>query len=410
MAGRRKLAMFAGMATVGLLAAFSAAAQKPSMKDEVRIGVLTDMASAYSDLVGAGSVIAARMAIEDFEAAEKPSFKIKLYSADHQNKADVASNIARRWFDQDGVDMITDVTGASVALAVSKLAPVYDKVILMTSSGQPSLTSEDCQKTVLHWTYNTFAVGRSTAEIVTREGGSTWFFITADYAGGRSMEEGATAGVRAAGGKVLGSAKHPPAATTDFASQLLTAQSSGAKVVGLANAGADAINTIKQAREFGIQRQQTLAAALLFITDVHSLGLPLAQGMYMTSAFYWDLNEASRTWSRRFFERHGKMPTMVQAGLYSATLHYLKAVKAASTVDAQTVVRQMRATPVRDMFTQSGYIRDDGLMVHDLYSFKVKAPADSKEPWDLLSLRATIPGDQAFAPLSESKCAHVVAR
>ncbi|GGC54154.1 ABC transporter substrate-binding protein [Chelatococcus reniformis] len=393
-----------------LLASGQASAGPASTPEEIRIGVLTDMVSAYADLVGPGSVIAAQMAIEDFEAQDKPSFKIRLYSADHQNKPDIASNIARRWFDEDKIDMVTDVTGASAALAVSKLAPIYNKVILMTSSGQPSLTSEDCQPTVLHWTYNTYAIGRSTAEIVTRAGKDTWFFVTADYAGGRSMQDGATAGVLAGGGRVIGAAKHPPASGTDFSSQLLTAQASGAKVIGIANAGADAVNTIKQAHEFGMSKTQTLAAALLFITDIYSLGLPVAQGMYLTSAFDWDLNEASRAWSRRFFARHGKMPTMVQAGLYSATLHYLKAVKAAKTAEAKAVVAAMKAAPVQDMFTPNGRIREDGLMVHDLYVFRVKTPAESREPWDLLKLEATIPGDKAFAPLSESKCPHVSTR
>lgn len=396
----------------GLLGAVSAtalaqsAAPASEAPKDVRIGVLTDKSSIFSDLVGDGSVQAAQMAIDDFIAAEKPEFKISLVSADHSSKADVASSIARRWFDQDGVDLIGDVAGASVALAVSKLAPQYNKVVLVSAAAQNSLTNEECLPTVLHWTFNSYGVARTTAREMMKQGKDTWYFMTADYAGGHSLEQDAATVVKGAGGKILGVTRHP-FNTADFSSPLLVAQSSGAKVIGLASAGNDLVTSIKQANEYGISKQQTLVGLNVFLLDVHALGLDMAQGMYLTSAFYWDLDEETRAWARRFFEKRQRMPTMPQAGLYSGVLHYLKAIKAGGTKEAKAVVAKMREIPVQDMFARNGKLREDGLMEHDLYLFQVKSPAESKYPWDYYSLKQVVPGAEAFQPLSQSTCPHV---
>jgi len=373
---------------------------------DVRIGVLTDKSSIFSDLVGDGSVLAAQMAIDDFIASEKPGFKVSLLSADHSSKADVASAIARNWFDQEGVDMIGDLAGASVSLAVSKLAPQYNKVVLVSAAAQNSLTNEDCQPTVLHWTFNSYGVARTTAREVMKQGIDSWYFLTADYAGGHSLERDASAVVTAGGGKILGSTRHP-FNNADFSSMLLMAQASGAKAIGIASAGNDLVTEIKQANEYGITRKQTLVGLNVFLLDVHGLGLEMAQGMYLTSAFYWDMDDETRAWSKRFFEKRQRMPTMPQAGLYSGVLHYLKAVKAGGTKEAKAVVAKMRETPVRDMFARNGKLREDGLMEHDLYLFQVKTPAESKYPWDYYNLKKVVPGDQAFQPLSESTCPFV---
>ncbi|WP_342644085.1 ABC transporter substrate-binding protein [Rhodoligotrophos ferricapiens] len=388
---------------------FAVAAQSPATfaqsapVDDVKVGVLTDMSSVFSDLVGKGSVIAAQMAIDDFVAAEKPDFKVSMISADHTSKADVASNVARQWIDQEGVDVITDIAGASVTLAVSKVGAEKNKIVLATASGQNSLTSEDCQPTALHWTYNTRAVSGTTARAVTKEGGNKWFFITADYAGGRSLQEDATEGVLAEGGEVVGSIKHP-FNSQDFSSQLLTAQTSGANVVAFANSGPEFVNGTKQAIEYGINTQAKLVGLLPYVTDIHTLGLEATQGMYVTDPAYWDRNDATRAWSKRFFEKHGKMPTYVQAGLYSGIMHYLKAVKAAGTTDTEAVLAKMREMPINDAFTDNAKLREDNMVVRDMYVYKVKAPADSKGEWDLYEYQYTVPGDQAFRPLSESKC------
>ena len=374
--------------------------------NEVRIGVLTDMSGVFSDLSGPGSVLAAQMAIDDFKASAKPGFAVKLLSADHQNKADIASAKARSWFDQDGVDMIADLPSSAVALAVVKLAKEKNRLVIVSGGASASITNEECTPTALHWVYDTFSLASGTARAVVKQGGDTWFFITADYAGGKALERDAAEVVVANGGKVLGRIRHPFPGS-DFSSYLLQAQASGAKVVGLANAGNDTTNTIRQAVEFGITKKQSLAATLMFITDVHSLGLAKAQGMYLTEGFYWDLDEQTRAWSRRFFGVQKRMPTMIQAGVYSSVLHYLKAVNAARSDEPGAVLQKMRELPVSDMFARHGRLRADGRMVHDMYLFQVKKPDESKYPWDYYNLRQVIPGDQAFQSLEKGSCAHV---
>jgi branched-chain amino acid transport system substrate-binding protein len=371
--------------------------------DLVRIGVLTDFSGVYSDITGKGAVIATQMAIDDFLEKEKPSFKVEMISADHQNKADIAANKTREWFDRDNVDVVTELTSTSVALAVQKIAKEKNKLVLISGASSSRITNEDCNDVTVHWTYDTYALANGTARAVTKAGGKTWFFVTADYAFGHSLEKDATAVIRANGGQVIGSVSHPFPGS-DFSSFLLTAQSSGAQVIGLANAGGDLINSIKQAAEFGIAPKQSLAALLMFITDVNSLGLKVTQGMYLTEGFYWDLNGDTRAWSKRFYEQTKRMPSMVQAGQYSLVLHYLKAVKAVSSVDTQKVMVQMKKTPVNDFFAKNGSIRDDGRMVHDMYLLQVKKPAESTMPWDYYNVRATIPATEAFQPLSASRC------
>ena len=387
---------------VALLVVYGAAGAQIS-DNVVKIGVLTDMAGVYSDATGAGAVAAVRMAIEDFKQREKPAFAIEMVSADHQNKGDIASNKAREWFDRDKVDIVTDLVTTSTALAVMKVAKEKNRIVIVSGAGSTRITNEDCNDVTVHWTYDTFAVANGTAKAVVKQGGKTWFFLTADYAFGLSLEKDATDVVVANGGKVLGSVRHPfPGA--DFSSFLLTAQASGAQVIGLANAGADMTNSIKQAAEFGITPKQSLAGLLMFISDVHSLGLKTTQGMYLTEAFYWDMSAETRAWSRRFFERQKKMPTMAQAGLYSAVTHYLRAVRAIGSDDTGKVMAAMKKTPINDFFAKNGFIRDDGRMVHDVYLMQVKKPEESKYPWDYYWIRQTIPGAEAFQPLARSKC------
>ncbi|CAO3422403.1 ABC transporter substrate-binding protein [Azospirillum doebereinerae] len=384
------------------VAAIPAARAETPVK-EVKIGVLTDMSSIYSDLVGPGSVVAAQMAIDDFIAAEKPGFKISLVSADHTSKADAASSIARKWIDEQGVDVLTDVAGASVTLAVSNIGAEKNKLVLATASGQNSLSSEDCKPTTLHWSYNTRAVSATTAKAVTLEGAKTWYFVTADYAGGRSLEEDATKGVLAGGGKVLGSVKHP-FNNSDFSSQILMGQSSGATAIGFGNSGPDTINAVKQANEYGLNGKVALTPLLAMITDIDAMGLDMAKGMYVTESFYWDLNDQTRAWSKRFFDQRKKMPTMVQAGLYSGVMHYLKSVKAANSSDTAPVLAKMKELPISDAVTKTSHLRADNIVLRDMYLFKVKAPSESKYAWDYYKLEKTVPGDEAFAPLAESKC------
>ena len=395
------------MKTVQFLAgaaalAFTAAAQAQVSNDVVKIGVLTDLSGAYSDLAGPGSVLAVKMAVEDFggKVLGKP---IEVVSADHQNKGDIAANKAREWFDRDNVDMIIDLVSSSTALAVMKVAKEKNKVSIVSGAASTKITNEDCTDTNVHYTYDTRSLAEGTGRAVVKQGGDTWFFLTADYAFGHSLEKDTSEVVIAAGGKVLGSVRHPFPGQ-DFSSFLLKAQASGAKVIGLANAGTDTQNSIKQAAEFGITPKQKLAGLLIFITDIHSVGLKAAQELYVTESFYWDMDDATRAWSKKFFDRHKKMPTMVQAGDYSATMHYLNAIKAAGTDDTTKVMEKMRATPVNDFFAKNGKIRVDGLHVHDVYLFQVKKPADSKQPWDYYKLVQTVPGEQAFTPLSQSKC------
>ncbi|MBN9694900.1 MAG: ABC transporter substrate-binding protein [Zoogloea sp.] len=391
------------IACTAALATLSAGAHAQISGGVVKIGVLTDLSGTYSDLAGSGAVLATKMAIDDFIAKEKPDFKIEMVSADHQNKADIASNKAREWFEREGVDTATELVTTSVALAVMKIAKEKDRIALMSGPGSTPITNEQCNDVSVHYTYDTYALANGTAKAVTKQGGKSWFFLTADYAFGQALEKDASAVVTANGGKVLGSVRHPFPGS-DFSSFLLKAQASGAQVIGLANAGADTTNAIKQAAEFGITPTQSLAGLLMFITDIHSLGLKSTQGMYLTEGFYWDLNEETRAWSKRFFGVQKKMPTMVQAGQYSSVYHYLKAVKAAGSDDTKKVMAQMKKLPINDFFAKNGQIREDGRMVHDMYLMQVKKPAESKYPWDYYHVRQVIPAAEAFQPLSQSRC------
>ena len=367
----------------------------------VKIGVLTDMSSLYADIGGPGSVEAARMAIEDFggKVLGRP---IELVSADHQNKPDVGSNIARRWYDEDGVDLITDVPTSSVALAVEDVSREKHKLAIFTGAGSSDITGKNCSPYAAHWVYDTYALAHGTGSAIVKEGGTSWFFITADYAFGHALERDTAAVVKANGGTVLGEVR-VPLNTQDFSSYLLQAQASKAKIIGLANAGGDTINSIKQAAEFGIvQGGQKLAGLLVFITDVHSLGLQTAQGLQLTSAFYWNQNDETRAWSKRFFDRVHRMPTMVQAGVYSAVKHYLEAVKALGTKDPDKVMAKMRATPINDFMSHNATLRIDGRVLRDLYLFEVKKPSESKDAWDYFKQLRTIPASEAFRPLDQA--------
>ena len=382
--------------------AMAGAAQAQVSNDVVKIGVLTDLSGAYSDLAGPGSVLAVKIAVEDFggKVLGKP---IEVVSADHQNKGDIAANKAREWFDRDNVDLIIDLTTSSTALAVMKVAKEKNKISIVSGAASTKITNEDCTDTNVHYTYDTRSLAEGTGRAVVKQGGDTWYFLTADYAFGHSLEKDTSEVVIAAGGKVLGSVRHPFPGQ-DFSSFLLKAQASGAKVIGLANAGTDTQNSIKQALEFGITPKQKLAGLLMSINDVHSVGLKAAQDLYVTESFYWDKDDAARAWSKKFFDRHKKMPNMVQAGDHSATMHYLNAIKAAGTDDTAKVMEKMKATPVNDFFAKNGKIRADGLHVHDVYLFQVKKPADSKQPWDYYNAVQTVPGEQAFTPLAQSRC------
>jgi branched-chain amino acid transport system substrate-binding protein len=370
----------------------------------VKLGVLNDRSGVYSDLTGEGSVIAARMAAEDFKAAEK-GIKVDIVAADHQNKPDIGASIARQWYDQEGVDVILDVPTSSVALAVNGIAREKNKILINSGGGTSDLTGPQCSPNTVHWTYDTWALANGTGGAMVKRGGDTWFFVTADYAFGHALERDTAALVTKAGGKIVGTVRHPFPGQ-DFASFLLQAQSSGAKVIGLANAGGDFTNTMKQAAEFGIvQGGQSLAGLLVFITDVHSLGLQVAQGLVMTEAFYWDQNDQTRAWSKRFAEKNGgKMPTMVHAGVYAGALHYLKVVEALKGKDTAKVMAKMKEMPTDDPLFGKGIIRQDGRKIHDMYLFEVKKPSESKGAWDLYKQLATIPADQAFRPLNEGGC------
>ena len=371
----------------------------------VKIGVLDDMSGLYSDIGGRGEVVAAEMAAAEMgnKILEAP---IQIVSADHQNKADVGANKAREWFDGN-VDVIVGTVNSSVALAVSKVANEKHRLFMVSGAASTRLTNEDCNPATIHWEYDTYATGVATAKPVIAQGGKTWFFLTADYAFGKSLQQDTTNAVNANGGKVLGSVLHPLNAS-DFSSYLLQAQSSGAQVIGLANAGGDLINSIKAASEFGIRKKQQLVALLIFISDVHSLGLNVAQGLYAAEGFYWDHDNDTRKWGKAFAAKMGgKMPTMVQAGVYSSTLQYLKAVQAAGTDDAGAVRKKLEEMTISDATVKNGKVRADGRMVHDFYLYQVKSPSESKGPWDYYKLVATIPGDQAFQPLSASRCSLV---
>ncbi len=389
------------------LLALTAAATAQISGDVVKIGVLTDQSGNFSSLSGTGSVLAAEMAVADYGGvvAGKP---IQVINADHQNKTDVGLQIARRWFDVDGVDAIVDVPNSAIVLGVQDIAKERNRVLLVSGGGTADLTGKACSPVGIHWTWDTYSFAVGSARALLEQGNDTWFFLTADFAFGAAMQRDATKVIEAGGGKVLGAVKHP-LQSADFSSFLLQAQSSGAKIVALANGGSDTINSIKQAAEFGLtERGQKLAALAIYITDVHAIGLKGAQGLVLTTAFYWDRDDETRAWSRRFFARHGAMPTQAQAGVYSAVMHYLKAIAATGTDEARAVVTRMKAMPVDDFFARGGTIRADGRMVHDMYLAQVKKPDESHYAWDYYKILHTIPGDQAFRPLSESECPLVV--
>jgi branched-chain amino acid transport system substrate-binding protein len=369
----------------------------------IKIGVLSDMSSLYADIGGAGSVAAAQMAVKDM-GGSVAGVPVQVISADHLNKADTGTAIVRRWIDQEGVDAVVDVPTSSVALAVQQVLKEKQKVFLISGAASSDLTGKSCSPTGVHWTYDTYALAHGTGGALVKQGGDTWFFITADYAFGHALQRDTAEVVTKAGGKVLGSVD-PPLNNADFSSFLLQAQQSKAKIIGLANAGGDTINSIKQAAEFGIVAGgQRLAGLLVFISDVNSLGLKTAQGLVLTSAFYWDQDDATRAWSKRYMEQIHKPPTMVQAGVYGAVTHYLKAIAAAKTDDGPKVVAQMRQMPINDFMTKNGKLREDGRVMRDMYLFEVKKPAESKSQFDYFKQLATIPADEAFRPLSESEC------
>ena len=379
------------------------AARAQISDDIVRIGVLNDQSNVYADLGGPGSVIAARMAIEDVggKVLGKP---IDMLVADHQSKADVGASIARQWFDSDKVDLVIGFDNSSVALAVEQVAFQKNRIAIAGAIGTTAFTGKACTPNEAAWVYDAYALTNTLARSVVGRGQNTWFFITVDYSLGHSLEADATAAVVASGGKVLGSARHP-LNTADFSAYLLQAQASGAKVVALANAGGDMTNSIKQANEFGLANAgQTIVSLLTFITDVNSVGLKAAQGLTFVTAFYWDRDDESRAWSKRFFEFHKRMPTMAQAAIYSAIRHYLRAIEAAGTDEAKAVMAKMRDIPVNDFYAKNGKVREDGRMVHDMYFVQVKKPEESTGPWDYYKILSTIPGDQAFRPLDEGGC------
>jgi branched-chain amino acid transport system substrate-binding protein len=370
----------------------------------IKIGVLNDQSSLYADLTGQGSVLAARLAVEDFGATAK-GMKVEIIFADHQNKADVGANVARQWYESDKVDVIVDTPNSAVALAVNQITRDKGKAFLVSGAATSDLTGKACSPNTIHWTYDTWALANGTGNAIVKTGGDTWFFLTADYAFGHALERDTEAVVVKNGGKVLGRVRHP-LNTSDFSSFLLQAQASKAKIIGLANAGGDTTNAIKQAAEFGIVKGgQNLAGLLVFLTDVHGLGLQTAQGLIFTESFYWDMNDKTRAWGQKFAERNrGIHPTMIHAGVYSAVLHYLKAVDALKTDDGTKVIAKMKATATDDPLFGKGTIRADGRKIHDMYLFEVKKPSESKGAWDLYKLRATIPAAQAFRPIDQGEC------
>lgn len=389
--------------TLGALIAWADIAQAQVSDDIVKIGVLDGLSGPYADLQGPGDVVAARMAVEDFggKVLGKP---VEVVAGDLQHKVDVGSTIARRWYDQEKVDAIFGLGDSAVALAVQDITREKDRINIVIAAGTPALTGKNCSPNGIHWTYDNYAIPRATALATLKDGGNTWFFITADYAFGQSLEESTRRVVEGSGGKVVGGVR-APINTTDFSSFILQAQASGAKVIGLANAGADMTNTMKQLVEFGVAgNRQRPVGLLVTLTDVHSLGLKAAQGLTFTEAFYWDQTPETRAFSKRFQAIHGKPPTMMQASMYGAVMHYLKAVQAAGTDSTKPVLAKMKATPINDFMTKNGEVRADGRVIRDLYLFRVKKPEESKGEWDLLEQVATIPGKDAFRPMSEGGC------
>ena len=388
-------------AAAAAVAVFALSAAVKAEDGPIKIGVLADMSGVYADIGGEGSVEAVKMAIADFGGSVlgKP---IEVVSADGQNKPDVATNIARNWYDS-GVDVITDIPSSGMALAVMQLAKDKKKIALVTSAGSSDITGKACNAYTAHWTWDTYAMSSGTGRTIVQRGGKDWFFLTADYVFGKTLEQDTAKVVTANGGHVLGQVRHP-LGTSDFSSFLLQAQASKAKVLGLANGGTDMTNAVKQSIEFGLQRDMQMVALIGFISDIHSLGLKDAQGLMLTEAFYWDLDDATRAWSKRFYDKMHRMPSMTQAGAYSGVMHYLKAVKAAGTRDADQVMAKMREMPINDFMTHNGKLRIDGRVMRDMYLFQAKKPSESKSEWDLYNLVATIPADQAFRPLNEGGC------
>ncbi len=382
---------------------YAASASAQISGDVVKIGFITDVSGLYSDIDGQGGAEAIKMAIADFGGSVNGK-KIEFMSADHQNKADIAASKAREWFDRQGVDLLIGGTNSGTSLAMSKLAAEKKKPFIAVGAGSARLTNEECTPYTVHYAYDTVALAKGTGSAVVKQGGKTWFFLTADYAFGHSLENDTARVVKASGGTVLGSVKHPLSAS-DFSSFLLQAQASKAQILGLANAGGDTINAIKAANEFGVTKTMRLAGLLMFINDVHSLTLPLTQGMYLTDSWYWDQSDDSRKWARRYFSKMKKMPSSIQAADYSAAMTYLNAVKAAGTDAPEKVLEQLKSTKINDMYAKGGVVRPDGRMVHDMFLMQVKTPAESKAAWDYYKVVQTIPGDQAFTTKTESKCA-----
>ncbi|WP_342115670.1 ABC transporter substrate-binding protein [Pseudoduganella sp. OTU4001] len=390
------------IATAALCCAFSSAHAQIS-GDTIKIGFITDMSGVYSDIDGQGGAEAIRMAIADAGGAIAGK-KIEFVFADHQNKADIAASKAREWFDQQGVDMLIGGTNSSANLSMAKVALDKKKIFMVVGAGSSRLTNEECTPYTVHYAYDTVALARGTGSTIVKQGGKNWYFLTADYAFGHSLEKDTTEVVNKSGGKVIGNVRHPFPGT-DFSSFLMQASSSGAQVLGLANAGGDFINSVKAANEFGVGKKMKMAGLLVFINDIHSLGLNATAGMYLTDGWYWDMNEQTRAWSKRYFSKMKKEPSMLQAGDYSAAAQYLAAVKAVGTDDSDKVMAKLKSTTIKDMFTNNGVIRPDGRMVHDMYLMEVKKQSESKYPWDYYKVVATIPGDQAYMSKAETKCA-----
>jgi len=396
----KKIALaVSAVATLG----FAASASAQISDDVIKIGLITDMSGLYSDIDGAGGVEAIKMAIADAGGAINGK-KIELVVADHQNKADIAASKAREWIDQQQVDMIVGGTNSATALSTAKVTQEKKRPYLAIGPGTARLTNEECSPYTVHYAYDTVALAKGTGSAVVKQGGKTWFFLTADYAFGASLEGDTAQVVKANGGTVVGSVKHPLSAS-DFSSFLLQAQASKAQILGLANAGGDTINSIKAANEFGLTKTMKMAGLLMFINDVHSLGLNMTQNMYLTDSWYWDQNAESRAWAKRFFEKMKRMPSSLQAADYSVVTQYLAAVKATGTDNPEKVLAKMHATKINDMYMKNGYIRPDGRTIHDMYLMQVKTPAESKSPWDYLKVAQVIPGEQAFTTKAESKCA-----
>ena len=399
--------LLAAWLPVGLLAVSSAAFGQAAFDGHVKVGVLNDQSSLYADATGQGSVIGAQLALEDYMKANPNSkLKVDIIFADHQNKPDIGAAIARKWYDE-GISMITGIDTSSVALAVRKVAQEKHKIDLNVGAGTADLTGPACSETGAHWVFDTYALAHVTGSAVVKSGGDSWFFVTADYAFGKSMEDEATKVIKAAGGKVLGDVRHP-LSTQDFSSFMLQAQASKAKIIGLANAGMDTVNAIKQAGEFGlVQGGQRVAALLIFESDVQSLGLKTAQGLVLTTAFYWDQNDETRAWTKRFRAKRDKLPNLTTAGVYSATAHYLKAVAAAGTDDPKAVMAKMHELPINDFMTKNGKLREDGRVLRDMYLAQVKSPAESKGKDDIYKILATVPADKAWRPLQDGHCPYI---